>query len=162
MRIEYKLHNIIKGALIYSIGDAIAAILLGEFTVFRLAGMIFIGSTIYTLEIPNYFNWIEKITKQYSGLKLSLLKTGLAILYFNPLWIARHLFFIKLFSLKFAEINMKLFHISFVSFLVNIPISLIANYAIQNSIPLRFRFIASAVFSGLMVIYYAMSIIWFK
>ena len=159
---EYKLNNIIKGALIYTIGDTIAALLLGQFNVYRLLGMILIGSTVYAFEIPNYFNWIAKVTKQYTGLKLSFYKTGLAILYFNPLWIARHLLFIKLISLKTEEINWGLFHIALLSFLVNIPISLIANYIIQNKMPLNLRFIASATFSGLMAIYYALSIVWFN
>ena len=135
---------------------------MGEFNVYRLFGMLLIGSTVYAFEIPNYFNWIANITKQYRGLKLSLFKTGLAILYFNPLWIARHLFFIKITSFNTEEINMGLFHISLMSFLVNIPISLIANYIIQNKMPLHSRFIASAVFSGLMAVYYALSVIWFN
>lgn len=158
---EYKLKNIVKGALIYAIGDTIAAILLGQFDVYRLVGMMLIGSTVYAFEIPNYFNWIAKITKQYKGLKLSFYKTSLAILYFNPLWIARHLLFIKLISCKFNEINMGLLHIAFMSFLVNIPISILANFIIQNKMPLHLRFIASAIFSGLMAIYYALSGVWF-
>src|ERR1035437_3812486 len=93
---EYKFKNILKGALIYAIGDTIASLLLGQFNVYRLLGMILIGSTVYAFEIPNYFNWIAKITNQYTGLKLSFYKTGLAILYFNPLWIARHYLFIEL------------------------------------------------------------------
>lgn len=159
---EYKIKNIVKGALIYTIGDTIAALLLGQFNVYRLLGMMLIGSTVYAFEIPNYFNWISKITKQYTGLKLSLYKTGLAILYFNPLWIARHLLFIKLISFKTEEINWSLFHIALLSFLVNIPISFLANYIIQNKMPLNLRFIASATFSGLMAIYYALSTVWFN
>lgn len=159
---EYKIKNIVKGALIYTIGDTIASLLLGQFNLYRLLGMILIGSTVYAFEIPNYFNWIAKTTKEYSGLKLSIYKTGLAILYFNPLWIARHLLFIKLISFRFTEINIGLFHIAFMSFLVNIPISIIANYIIQNKMPLNLRFISSAIFSGLMAIYYALSAIWFN
>ena len=160
-QMEYKLKNSIAGALIYTTGDAIAALLSGECHSYRLLGMLLIGSTVYAFEIPNCFNWITKVTRQYSGLKLSLYKTGLAMLYFNPLWIARHLFFIKLLSFKTEEINVDLFRIALWSFVVNIPISLIANYAIQNKMPLHLRFFASAVFSGLMAVYYALSAVWF-
>ena len=129
---EFTRNNILKGALIYSTGDTIAALLLGEFSWFRLLGLVVVGATVYAFEIPNYFIWIEKQTKKYSGFKLSFYKTALAILYFNPLWIVRHLFFIMLFSGKFNEISWDLFRISLVSFLVNIPISITANYLIQN------------------------------
>jgi len=124
--------------------------------------MMIIGATLYALEIPNYFAWIDKKTAQLSGVKLTLTKTALAIAYFNPLWIFRHLLFIKLFSGNFDEINTGLIGIAFLSFLVNIPISFIANYAIQNKIKLHWRFLASATFSALMAIYYALSETIFK
>jgi hypothetical protein len=52
---------------------------------------------------------------------------------------------------------MHLFEIAFWSFLVNIPISFVANYIIQNRIKFDWRFVASAIFSGAMAIYYAYS-----
>ncbi len=149
--------NILKGALIYSAGDSIAALLVGEFMWIRLFGMMLLGATLYAFEIPNYFKWIDKKTKNLRGLKLTGAKTALAVAYFNPLWIARHLFFIKLFSINFDAINSSLIIIAFWSFLINIPISIIANYIIQNKIKLDWRFISSAIFSGLMAIYYALS-----
>lgn len=87
----------------------------------------------------------------------TLAKTVLAVLYFNPLWIARHLLFIKLFSGQFEGIGFNLMQIALWSFLVNIPISFIANYVIQNRIKLKWRFLGSATFSALMAIYYALS-----
>ncbi len=153
----YTKQNIAKGAVIYSLGDSIAAIMLHEFSWFRLLGMMFIGATIYAFEIPNYFIWIDKKTKHVQGLTKILKKTFLAIVYFNPLWIARHLLFIKLFSHHYESVNVNLLRIAFMSFIVNIPISIIANYIIQNKIKLNWRFMASAIFSGLMAIYYAMS-----
>jgi len=119
--------------------------------------MVIIGATLYAFEIPNYFDWIVKKTKAYSGIKLTLTKTTLAIVYFNPLWIARHLLFIKLFSGNYSAINMHLLEIALWSFLANIPISFIANYIIQNKIHLKWRFLSSAIFSALMAIYYALS-----
>lgn len=154
--------NILRGAIIYSAGDLTAALLLGEFSITRLLGMILIGSTIYAFEIPNYFAWIERKTAQLVGMKKTFVKTGLAILYFNPLWIARHLLFIKLFMGTFDEINISLLKIAGLSFLVNIPISFLANYLIQNKVHLDWRFLASAIFSALMAIYYAMSEVFFS
>jgi len=155
--LHYKKQNIIKGALIYSAGDTFAALLLGEFSWYRLLGMMLVGATFYAFEIPNYFDWIVKKTQFLKGIKATLSKTGLAILYFNPLWIARHLLFIKLFSGQFDAIGWHLLEIAFWSFLVNIPISFVANYIIQNRFKLKWRFLGSAIFSALMAIYYALS-----
>jgi hypothetical protein len=119
--------------------------------------MVFVGATFYAFEIPNYFDWIVKKTQYLNNLKATLAKTGLAILYFNPLWIARHLFFIKLFSGQFQNIGWNILEIAFWSFLANILISFIANYIIQNFFKLKWRFLASAIFSALMAIYYALS-----
>jgi len=52
--------------------------------------MVLIGATLYTFEIPNYFNWVVRKTNKLYGLT----KITLAIAYFNPLWIARHLFYL--------------------------------------------------------------------
>jgi len=128
----------------------------------RLLGMVLLGATIYAFEIPNYFKWIDKKTAQNSDAKRTLVKTALAFAYFNPLWIARHLFFIKLFSKNYEALNLHLLDIALMSFLINIPISFLANYIIQNRIKLHWRFTASAIFSGLMAIYYAMSESWFS
>lgn len=157
LKLQYTKANIFRGALVYSSGDLIAAILLEDFSIYRLLGMIVLGGTFYALEIPNYFAWIEIKTKEIIGIKKTLIKTGLAILYFNPLWIARHLLFIKLFSGNFNQINLNLLEIAWLSFLVNIPISFVANYLIQNKVSLNWRFLASAIFSALMAIYYAFS-----
>ena len=159
---RYTKQNILRGAVIYASGDTIAAFLLGAFSWERLLGMVIVGATFYAFEIPNYFNWIEKKVKEKTGFLASLYKTALAVLYFNPLWIARHLLFIMLFSGQIQEISWGLLRIASWSFLVNIPISLLANFIIQNKIPLKWRFLASAIFSALMAIYYALSIVFFK
>ena len=119
--------------------------------------MILIGATVYAFEIPNYFAWIDRKTGNLNGIQKTLAKTGLAIAYFNPLWIFRHLAFIKLFSGNYEQINSGLLLIALWSFLANIPISFIANFIIQNKIKLDWRFLASAIFSALMAIYYALS-----
>ena len=116
-----------------------------------------VGVTVYAFEIPNYFDWIVRKTEHLKGIKATLTKTGLAILYFNPLWIGRHLLFIKLFSGQFQDINFGLLKIAFWSFLANILISFVANYIIQNRFKMKWRFLGSAIFSALMAIYYALS-----
>lgn len=116
-----------------------------------------VGATFYAFEIPNYFDWIVKKTLTLKGIRATLTKTLLAILYFNPLWVARHLLFIKLFSGDIYAINSDLLVIAFWSFLFNIPISFLANYVIQNRFKIKWRFLGSAVFSAVMAIYYALS-----
>lgn len=143
--------------MIYSVGDTVAALFLNEFSFTRLAGMILIGATLYAFEIPNYFNWIDKRTINLHGLKLTLTRTIMAMLFFNPLWIARHLIFIKLFSFQTKAITFQILEVAFWSFLANIVISFIGNFVIQNKISFKRRFMASAILSSLMAIYYALS-----
>ncbi len=154
--------NVFKGALIYASGDAIASLILHEFSWERLLGMVVVGATLYAFEIPNYFRWIDHRFKDKSGFWPSMYKMALAILYFNPLWIARHLFFIAVFSGQFQNLSWDILRIASWSFLANIPISLIANYLIQNKTSLKWRFLASAIFSALMAIYYALSTVIFN
>jgi len=148
--------DILRGLTIYSSGDSIAALLLGQFSWHRLVGMAFVGATVYAVEIPNVFRWIDRVAGE-PGLITSVKRTALALLYFNPVWIARHLFFIRLFSGDWHDVGWHLLRLGLLAFLANIPISLVANYLIQNAIPLRWRFLASAIFSALMAVYYAVS-----
>lgn len=152
-KLIYTKENILKGVVLYSVFDAISAIILGEFSFQRLLGMMFLGGTFYAFEIPSYFAWIEKKSEQYPIKRRPFVKTLYALAYFNPLWIARHLIVIDL--LTFGTINPDILTISYKSFLFNIPISFLGNFIIQNLITLQFRYVASAVFSGLMAIYYA-------
>ena len=152
----------LRGAIIYASGDIIAAIVQSEFMWPRLLGMMAVGATFYAFEIPYYFAWIEQKVNDKTGFTNSLRKTSMAMLYFNPLWIARHLLFISLFSGQFENINLSLITIATWSFIFNIPISLMGNNIIQNLMPLKWRFISSAIFSALLAVYYAMSMVWFN
>jgi len=94
---------------------------------------------------------------------------SLAVLYFNPLWIARHMFFIQLFlfiekggSFNIIDTFSTMLPIATMSFLTNIIVVIAGNYIIQNKLNLKFRFIGSAIFSALLAIYYAVSIVLFK
>ncbi len=161
MKLEYKATNSIRGSLIYALGDSIAALLSHNFCWQRALGILLVGATVYAFEIPNYFNWIAKKVAHPQNNKQKLLRASLAMLYFNPLWIARHILFIQLFTRQFNQINISILTVGTFSFLANIPVSLGANYLIQNKIPLKNRFIASAIFSGVMAIYYSLSAVWF-
>jgi len=145
----------LHGAIIYASGDSCAALLTGEFQLSRLIGMILLGGTLYAVEIPRYFTWIERrFNKQ--GLSNGIKRALLAEAFFNPLWIARHIAFINFFSGQFAALQWNLIDIGVDSFLHILPLALLANYVIQNLVPFTWRFLASAVFSALMAIYYAL------
>lgn len=157
----YTKRDVASGCLIYPTGDTIAAVLLSQFSFTRLVGIAAVGALLYSIEIPHYFGWIDRTTKEWNQRRARWTRMALAIAYFNPLWIARHLLFIKIFSGNVSSVNWSLLSIAGMSFLVNVPISLAANYLIQNVIPLRWRFIASAAFSALMAVYYAVSMVVF-
>ncbi len=163
MKLRLSRNNMRNGAIIYATGDTIAALILGQFSPVRTLGMMFIGATLYAFEIPTCFHYIDQTAhKMKSKLRHTLTRTLLAFLYFNPLWIARHLMFIAILNGQWNALNVSLLKTALLSWLVNIPISLAANAFIQLKIPLRWRFVGSAIFSGLMAIYYAMSSTWYR
>ncbi|WBO84935.1 hypothetical protein [Hymenobacter yonginensis] len=157
---EIQLRNHLRGLVIYAAGDTAAALLLHQFSWGRLGGMALVGGTLYSLEVPAYFRWIDRQVPPAPGLRRRLTRAALSLLYFNPLWIARHLLFIKLFSGLWQEVSWGLLAVAGRSFLLNIPVSFTANYLIQNHVSARWRFVASALFSGLMAVYYALSAVW--
>ncbi len=152
----------ITGLFVYTLGDTIATLINGDFHWSRVLGMALIGASIYAFEIPNYFRWIERFVTTQNKFKRQAAKTFWSLAFFNPIWIARHLFFIYLFTGMYDTINLSIFRIALSSFLMGIPISITGNYIIQNLISLKYRFLASAIFSGLMAVYYALSAVWFK
>jgi len=162
MKLFYRKADILRGAIIYSSGDTIASLLLNEFSIYRMLGIAFVGATYYAFEIPNYFVWIDKKISHGKRFVDTLKRAALAIIYFNPIWIARHLLFIKFFSGNISQIGFNIIVVGLYSFLANIPISFTANYLIQNKVSAKRRFIASATFSAIMAIYYAASEVLFK
>lgn len=152
----------LTGLLIYAAGDTCACLILQQFMWMRLAGMMLLGATLYAWEIPAWFSWIDRRTVYFSrGIRLVVTRTFWALVYFNPLWIARHLAFIAVFSRQFETLHLSLFQTAALSWLVNIPISIIGNAVVQGVMPLKWRFVGSATFSGLLAVYYALSGIWF-
>lgn len=162
MRVPINRNDALHGLVIYAAGDTVAALIQGRFLWWRLLGMMLVGGTVYALEIPAYFRWIDRRTApvHHRG-KRAVARTALAMLYFNPLWIARHLLFIAVFSADWDTLQLSLLRTATLSWIVNIPLSLIGNLVIQVVLPLSWRFVGSATFSGLMAVYYALSGVWF-
>lgn len=152
---RYTLRSVLHGATIYAAGDTVASLLLGEFTLVRMLGMILVGATFYAFEIPRYFSWIDRTVKTDISWLRACQRISLALAYFNPLWIARHLAFIQLFSGRFHAIGYKTLKIGTISWAANIPILILGNYIIQMVLPLRWRFFGSALFSACLAVYYA-------
>lgn len=145
----------LKGLLVFPAGDTAAALLTCGFSLPRLLGIMVVGALVYSWEIPAWFRYING---RYKGIA----RAGMAVLYFNPLWIARHLAFIRLFSPESGNISMDLLTVAVKGFALNLPVVFAANYLIQNTIPLKWRFFSSAVFSSLMAIYYPLCTVIFR
>lgn len=156
--------NRIAGFIIYPLGDLIAQIILGEVHVLRIFTISLAGGLLYALEIPLWFGWINRTFNHWFP------RTLAAIVYFNPLWIMRHILLIRASINPNALTSGSLFiavlqtswNSALTSFTGAILISFVGNYIIQNMIRLERRFIASSIFSGLMAIYYAISESFFK
>jgi len=149
-------HNVITGAILFATGDSIGSLLTDDFLYQRLLGMMVIGGTLYAWEIPTYFAHLQLRFNQ-EGIPNALKRTLSAGLFFNPLWIARHFVFIKVFSGQWQTIDWDILMIATESFVIAFPFSLLANYLIQNVILLRWRFLVSSIYSALTVIYFALS-----
>ncbi len=154
--------NLIRGLLIYAAGDTAAALLLHDFSWSRLIGMALIGGLLYSVEVPAYFRWIDSRLPSEPGASAGRRwgRAALSLAYFNPLWIARHFAFLHLVSGHPEQITLDLLPLATKSFLINAPVSLLVNYYIQNKVSAEWRFVASAIFSGVMAVYYAVSATW--
>lgn len=163
MKIIINKKDILWGGIILAVSDGFAAYLTGGFSWIRFFGLLVIGSTLYAVEIPTFFAWLEKYTKaHYTSLKRKIIKAVAVVIFFNPIWLFRHFAFIDVFTGQFDLINLHLLQTASLSYLVNIPMSLIGNYIIQNVIALNWRFIASSIYSAIMIIYFALSQVYFQ
>jgi hypothetical protein len=144
------------GGLIYCAGDTYATIISGTFYYPRMIGMLLLGASLYAIEIPAYFHWLNRHFDQ-SGYFNAFKRMFMATAFFNPLWIARHLVFIKLLSGQWNSLSLDILTVASLSFVYCLPVALPVNFVIQNTIPLSWRFVASSVFSAFMAIYFSMS-----
>jgi len=147
--------NALRGALVYTSGDTAAALLLDQFDTARLFGIMLVGSTLYAVEIPAYFRWVERRCGG-TGWRRAVDKALLAQAFFNPLWIARHLAFVKCFAGHVDEIDGRLLVTATESFLHMLPVGVVMNYLIQNRVSLSWRFLASACYSAVTTLYFAL------
>jgi hypothetical protein len=102
--------------------------------------------------MPGHLNWLGRTIG------------GMA--YFNPLWIARHIFFIYLATHHFqfetnpVSVVGDCLKVGCQSFITNLPLSLLGNYVIQEKLPSDLRFAGSATLSAVMASLYAIEY-WF-
>ena len=157
-RITWK--NAWVGGVVYALGDSIASLVTGDFQYQRMLGMLILGGGLLAWEIPTYFQYLERRFNQ-PGYMIAIKRTVLAALFFNPLWIARHMLFIKVFAGRWQEIALDILVISTQSFIYCFPVSLLVNYIIQNKVSLKWRFVVSSFYSALMAIYFALSGVFF-
>ncbi len=157
----YAPRDVVAGLLIFGIGDSIAALIAGQQSAGRLVGVSLTGALLYGLEVPHYFRWIARRTANDLRVRAALLRTVLAIAYFNPLWIARHLALLAVWQGRWVvDPPWMLLETSARIFATALPVTLIANLLIQNVVPLRYRFIASSLFSCAMAIFYPIAEAW--
>jgi len=154
------LKNACIGAIVYALGDSIATLMTGQFLFQRMLGMMALGGGLLAWEIPTYFQYLERRFHK-PGYWNAIKRMMLAALFFNPLWIARHMLFIKVFAGQWQEIALNILMIASQSFIYCFPISLLVNYTIQNKVPLSWRFTVSSFYSALMAIYFALSEVFF-
>lgn len=157
MKNPYSRKNVLTGLVVYASGDTIAAVCLGEFAWARVLVVALVGGFLYALEVPLVFAWIDRRVTTTRPLTRNALRTLLAVAYFNPLWIARHLFFLRAATGRWDDVSLDLLRVGAVSWLLNVPIAVAGNWIIQSSIPLRWRFLGSATFSGMMAVFYAVT-----
>ncbi len=156
-------------ALIYPAGDLIAQFILQEFSLYRTLSLTFLALAFYQWEVPMWFKMLDKFVflkdkKNSDSHKLNWLgRTIGAIIYFNPLWIARHMFFISLGKVGYsglANLNELLLNSLILggkSFLINLPISFIGNFIVQVKLKLEHRFLGSVILTNIMAICYAIA-----
>lgn len=150
------LRDAMTGAVLFATGDSIGTLLTGDFLYQRMLAMLVLGGSLYAWEIPSYFHFLQRRFNQ-PGLLNALKRTLSATLFFNPLWIARHMVFIKVFAGEWTAVSADILGLATQSFLYCFPVSLLANYMILNVVSSRWRFFSSSIFSALTVIYFALS-----
>ena len=183
--------NLLVGLILYPLGDLLGQLILAGFSPQaiswpRLLTIALVGSLLYRFEIPRWFALLESINfakpkaettplryllkeAQNGRFVLNWLgRTGFAMLYFNPLWIARHVFFIYLSTHNFhleMPLDQALSHflvLGLKAFLTNLPISIVGNFIIQQKIKPEYRFAGSATLSGIFAVSYAIEYWLFK
>jgi len=162
--------------LLFPIGDLIAQTILGEFNFYRLIAIMALAVCFYQWETPMFFKFLDKYKTNWNLQKFIFLKplfteenklswsgrTFGALLFFNPIWVARHIYVISLgekhfnFVISIHDIISSL-SIGTKSFIATLPIALIGNYIVQAKLPLKHRFLGSVILTSVFAIVYALS-----
>ncbi|MBI1270751.1 hypothetical protein GC174_09990 [bacterium] len=179
------------GWVLYPLGDLFGQIIMDDVNPVRYIAVMIAGGIIYRFEIPRWFHLLDSfrlssdtenrypffkklVHEDDTGLRFNWLgKTLGAALYFNPLWIARHLFLIKVATLvgpdmhwyagvDFVAIIIASLKSGTVSFFTNLPIALTGNYLIQERMNLRYRFVGSAALTTVLNAKYAIEFVIFS
>lgn len=134
--------------------DLLVQLSMHEFNAMRLVTVALAGGLVYRREIPTWFLQLDLANLSGIGRAIG------SLIYFNPLWIARHMLFIKIATSSWAEITSgALVFIALAlgikSFLLNLPLSFAGNYIIQTKLPVDVRYLGSIVLSGLLAVIYA-------
>ncbi len=154
----YDRKRMFAGFFIYALGDSIATALLQQLLWQRCVGLMLVGGLLYAQEIPRYFAWLDRKFPASPSIKRRMCKALAAELWFNPLWIVRHFALLQLLSGNWSNIIWsELFARACTSFYYAFIPLFIANYGIQNVLPLRWRFVASASLSASMGVYFALA-----
>lgn len=167
--------------VLYPAGDLVAQLIIGELNLYRLLALSLVGGVIYQFEVPIWFRWLDRCS--FSQAQMAKYALGLhwltapaddqfrlnwfgrtlgAMAYFSPIWIVRHMLFLKLATTPWNQIDwlltlQSLWTASCMSFIVNMPFSLLGNYIIQARLPLKYRFLGSIIMTGLFSIAYALA-----
>jgi hypothetical protein len=169
------LRDTIVGWTIYPAGDLLAQLITGHVQWSRVLVMAVVGGIVYRFEVPRWFRMLDRyeFASADTPFKRALVRdperdrhlnwlgrTLGAILYFNPLWIIRHMLFIRLGSDPASLLTLHGWSESAIvgakSFLLNLPLSFGGNYVIQMKMPLRWRFLASSIMSAILACGYAL------
>ncbi len=171
----------LSGWILYPLSDGLAQLILGDISYLRILFVALLGRYVYAIEIPKWFGFLSvwhRTTIPTGLLRGFWVKTGEhyyfnwlsktigATLWFNPLWIARHMLVLELANIVSGKTNFFTFlpqalHLGTVSFIGQFPVAIIVNYIIICRLPDRSRFIWSSVFSGILAIYYAVGKVYF-
>lgn len=181
-----QLIQLFVGWFMYPAGDLLGQLLMGQFSFSRMIVLTLVGGVIYKWEIPRWFSHIEKQnfkaqtidkykvlkpftqTLENGQIKFNWIgKTLCASLYFNPIWIFRHLLFIllaitPLTALVFPDFLTSTLIIATISFFTNLPITVVGNYLIQEHLSLKYRFMGSALLTTVLNIKYAIEFVYFS
>jgi len=171
--------NNVAGWLVYPLGDLIGQLIGGNLNIARIVAIALAGGIIYRREIPAWFAFLVRFKVSPStarrfpfmrlilkddadGLKLNWLGRTLgATIYFNPLWMARHMMIIMLathswVTFNWAQALADALVLGVKAYVCNLPMTLVGNYIIQERLPFKYRLAGSSLLSALVSIVYAL------